>query len=78
MDAIVNFIFSAPVLVLVVVIVVAWLFARAGRPAPDAALRDEDRVPHYRRFERRESEMGDRRQSRQPVPEDQRKGSRRR
>ena len=62
MDEIWNYLAKSPILVITFVVAVAlvfsWVFGRTRKE-----VRPEDLVPHYRRFERREPEFGDRRKA---------------
>ena len=67
MDALWDYVEKSPILVIVIVLAVAYLFSRiasAGRKAD----RSDDLVPHYRRFDRRDIEFGDRRKREGNVP----------
>ena len=79
MDAIWNDLGKSPILLIVLLLVIAYLFSRlraSGRP--EGVVDPEDLVPHYKRFERREPELGDRRGGKAPAPgDDQRKVGRR-
>jgi hypothetical protein len=66
-DSIWQLLTTSPMLVLSLVVVVGVIFSLL-RGQPET--KPEDRVPHYRRFDRREIELGDRRQTKKPVPED--------
>lgn len=61
MNAIWSFLESSPVLVIVLILVVAYIFSRLGSHRTGEVAK-EDLVPHYRRFDRRNIEFGDRRQ----------------
>jgi len=78
MDAIWSYFERSPMLIIALVLVVAYLFTRLSSGNSSEA-RPEDLVPHYKRFDRREPELGDRRKQKPPadLAEDQRKGPRR-
>jgi len=78
MDAIWQYLSSSPILVIVLLIVVALVFSKLS-DGPKGKADPEDLVPHYKRFERRESELGNRRQQQEqpPAGEDRRSIGRR-
>ena len=78
MDAIWQYLSSSPILVIVLLIVVALVFSKLS-DAPKGKPDPEDLVPHYKRFERRESELGNRRNgdAQPPTGEDRRSIGRR-
>lgn len=78
MDAILDYLGRNPLLMIVLLIGVALVFSWVTGGSKDK-VDPEDLVPHYKRFERRETELGNRRQSRgEPVTdEDRRKLGRR-
>ncbi|MES2683619.1 MAG: hypothetical protein V4650_08900 [Pseudomonadota bacterium] len=79
MDAIWNYLGNNPILLIVLLLVIAYLFSRLRASVrPEGVVDPEDLVPHYKRFERREDELGDRRGGKAPAPaEEQRKAGRR-
>jgi len=79
MEAIWDYLMKSPLLVLFLVAVVGFLLSRFGGGSDKAEVSKEDLVPHYKRFERREPELGDRRKGGNPgkVEADQRKAGRR-
>ena len=60
MAAIWDFLEKSPLLIIILVVVVAYMFSRLASIGKGPA-GPEDLVPHYKRFERREPELGDRR-----------------
>ncbi|MES2886285.1 MAG: hypothetical protein V4709_15895 [Pseudomonadota bacterium] len=62
MDAIWNYLEKNPVLLIVLLLAVAYLFSRLTSVGK-GEVKPEDLVPHYKRFERREPELGDRRKA---------------
>lgn len=78
MDVIWQYLSGSPILVIVLVIVVALVFSKLS-DTPKGKVAPEDLVPHYKRFERRESELGNRRQQdgQPPAGEDRRSFGRR-
>ncbi len=78
MDAIWEYLGKSPMLVIALLLVVAYIFTRFTA-STKGVVRPEDRVPHYKRFERREAEFGDRRKQDGATltGQDQRKGPRR-
>jgi len=78
MEAVWRYLVDNPILLIVLVLTVAYVFSRVASPSKDV-VRPEDLVPHYKRFERRDSEFGDRRKDDGTLPEaqDQRKTGRR-
>lgn len=77
MDAIWDYLASSPVLIITLVVLVAFIFSRLFEGTKEAS--SEDLVPHYKRFERREPEFGDRRKEDVPLraEDEQRQGGRR-
>lgn len=60
MDEIWNYLEKNPMLLIVVLLLIGYLFSRLTSGGKTET-RPEDLVPHYKRFERREPELGDRR-----------------
>lgn len=79
MDAIWQYLQQSPVLVIVLLVVVALIFSKVNAGSKETKVAPEDLVPHYKRFERREPELGNRRNDRsgQSTPDDRRKMGRR-
>lgn len=78
MEAVWRYLVENPILLIVAVLVVAYVFSRIAAPGA-GQVREEDKVPHYKRFERRDTEFGDRRKedAEMPQTQDQRKDGRR-
>lgn len=70
---------QSPILLIILLIVVALIFSKVTADGKQGKVEPEDLVPHYKRFERRESELGNRRQAGETAgtSEDRRKIGRR-
>lgn len=70
---------QSPILIIVLLVVVGVIFSKVTADGKQGKVDPEDLVPHYKRFERRESELGNRRQSGEAAgkTEDRRKMGRR-
>ena len=80
MEELWSYLAKNPVLVIVLLAVIALVFSKIFSRSSKVT-REEDLVPHYKRFERREVEYGDRRKARMKAKakaeEEQRQAARR-
>lgn len=67
MEALWHFLENSPVLLIVLVLIVAYVFSRLGSHRT-GEVKPEDLVPHFRRFDRRNIEFGDRRKQSDSKP----------
>lgn len=67
MEVIWQYLSSSPILVIALLIVVALVLSKLSDPPKDK-VSPEDLVPHYKRFDRREPELGDRRHREGAAP----------
>jgi len=70
MDVIWHYLSSSPILVISLLLIAALVFSKLS-DGPKGKVNPEDLVPHYKRFERRESELGNRRNGDAPPPSGQ-------